>query len=62
VSRTLQEHEKKHQMLAINVVGAVHFAHDVTADLARRTISSIKDHGVLRASPAVREALADRMR
>ncbi len=49
------------EMLDINVVGMVHIARDVTPDLARDTIRSIKVYGALRASPAVKDALADRL-
>jgi metal-responsive CopG/Arc/MetJ family transcriptional regulator len=57
----LEESAKKHERLAINVVGGVHLTRDVTPDLARRTIQSVKVHGVFRASQAVKDALADRM-
>ena len=60
--QALEECERKRQKLDIKVVGGVHLAKDVTPDLARRTIRSLKVHGILRASPAVKDALADRMR
>jgi metal-responsive CopG/Arc/MetJ family transcriptional regulator len=60
--RSLEQYEKKRQKLDINVVGAVHLSRDVTPDLARRTIQSLKVHGILRASPQVKEALGDRIR
>jgi len=59
--RSLEEIERKRQKLEINVVGGVHLARDISPDLARRTIQSLKGHGVLRASPAVKSALADRI-
>jgi Arc/MetJ-type ribon-helix-helix transcriptional regulator len=59
--RSLEACEKKRQKLDINVVGAVHLSRDITPELARRTIHSLKVHGVLRASQAVKDALADRM-
>ena len=59
--RMLEACERKRERLDIKVVGGVHLAKDITPDLARRTIRSIKVHGVLRASDAVKEALADRM-
>jgi len=58
--RMLEECEKRKERLSINVVGGVHLAKDITPELARRTIHRIKVHGVLRASAAVKEALADR--
>jgi Arc/MetJ-type ribon-helix-helix transcriptional regulator len=60
--RMLEAVEKKKQKLDIRVVGAVHLSRDIPPDLALRTISSLKVHGVLRASEAVKDALADRMR
>ena len=59
--RMLEECEKKKKALSIHVVGAVHLSKDIPPELARRTISSLKVHGVLRASQAVKDALADRM-
>ena len=49
------------ERLDIRVVGMVHLAKDVTPDLARETIESLKVYGTLRASPAVKDALADRI-
>lgn len=46
--------------LDIRVVGMVRIAKDVTPELARETIESLKVYGTLRASPAIRDALADR--
>jgi len=45
----------------IYVVGSLTIADDVSAELARRTIRSLSVYGSLRASDAVKEALADRM-
>ena len=50
------------QMLDIHVLGRASIARDVTPELARATIASITVLGALRASPAVKAALADRMR
>ena len=50
------------QTLSLNVLGLVSIAGDVTAELARATISSISVLGALHASPEVKAALADRMR
>jgi Arc/MetJ-type ribon-helix-helix transcriptional regulator len=50
------------EMLHINVLGLATIAHDVTPDLARATIASISVLGALHATPAVKAALADRMR
>ncbi len=50
------------QKLKIRVVGMVHIANDVTPELALDTIESLQVFGVLRASPEIKEALADRIR
>lgn len=50
------------EMLHIRVLGLVAVANDVTPELARATIGSIAVLGAFNASPAVRAALADRMR
>jgi Arc/MetJ-type ribon-helix-helix transcriptional regulator len=59
--RSLEECEAKHEKLDIDVVGGVYLADDIPPDLARRAIHSLKVHGVLRASQAVKDALADRI-
>ncbi|MGY2050916.1 CopG family transcriptional regulator [Methylobacterium sp. JK268] len=48
--------------LAIRVLGLATIAPDVTPDLARAAIASVEVLGALHASPAVKAALADRMR
>jgi Arc/MetJ-type ribon-helix-helix transcriptional regulator len=48
--------------LHINVLGLAAIAQDVTPELARATIASVSVLGALHASPAVKAALADRMR
>lgn len=50
------------ERLDISVLGLAAFADDVTPDLARRAIASLQVLGALQASPAVKAALADRMR
>ena len=50
------------EMLHINVLGLATIAQDVTPELARATIASVVVLGSLHASPAVKDALADRMR
>jgi Arc/MetJ-type ribon-helix-helix transcriptional regulator len=49
------------EMLHINVLGLASIAPDVTPELARATIASVAVLGALHASPAVKDALADRM-
>jgi Arc/MetJ-type ribon-helix-helix transcriptional regulator len=48
--------------LEIRVLGLASIAHDVTPELARSVIGSITVLGALHASPAVKAALADRIR
>src|SRR5215813_13878205 len=50
------------EMLQINVLGLASIAQDVTPELARAAIASVCVLGALQASPAVKAALADRMR
>jgi Arc/MetJ-type ribon-helix-helix transcriptional regulator len=56
----LEQCVKRGQKLEIAVVGAVYLADDVTPELALKTIKRLKVFGVLRASQAVKDALADR--
>jgi Arc/MetJ-type ribon-helix-helix transcriptional regulator len=50
------------EMLHIQVLGLASIADDVTPELARQTIASIHVLGALHASPAVKQALKDRIR
>jgi len=50
------------QMLHIHVLGLASIAQDVTPELVRATIASVVVLGALHASPAVKAALADRVR
>jgi Arc/MetJ-type ribon-helix-helix transcriptional regulator len=58
----LEEAERAGAMLQINVLGLATIAEDVTPELARSTIASVSVLGALHATPAVKAALADRMR
>jgi Arc/MetJ-type ribon-helix-helix transcriptional regulator len=50
------------EMLRIQVLGLASIANDVTPELAQQTIASLHVLGALHASPAVKEALKDRIR
>lgn len=50
------------QRLQVQVVGLARIADDVTPELARAAIESVTVLGAFQASPAVRQALADRLR
>lgn len=58
----LEAVQRAGEMLQINVLGLATIAADVTPELARATIASIAVLGALHAPPAVKAALADRMR
>ena len=60
--RDLETAAAQGHRLQIQVVGLASIADDVSPELARDTIESIEVLGALRASPAVRAALADRIR
>ena len=49
------------EMLEIQVVGLAQIAQDVSPELARATIQSVRVLGAFHASAAVRKALADRI-
>jgi len=57
----LDEYLIKNQRVDIRVLGMLVLTKNVTPELARRAIGSIKVFGVFRADKAVKEALADRM-
>lgn len=60
-SRGDLETAKRHgDTLHINVLGLASIAPDVSPELARASIASVKVLGALHASPAVKAALADR--
>ncbi|MGJ5034269.1 MULTISPECIES: CopG family transcriptional regulator [unclassified Bradyrhizobium] len=58
----LEAAQRAGQMLQINVLGLATIAADVTPELARATVASVSVLGALHATPAVKAALADRMR
>jgi Arc/MetJ-type ribon-helix-helix transcriptional regulator len=63
LSRTdLERARAAGEMLQIHVVGLARIAADVSPELARDTIESVVVLGAFHASPAVRRALADRIR
>ena len=58
----LEAHRDAGTTLEIRVLGLASIAADVSPELARQTITSIEVMGSLQASPAVKAALADRLR
>ncbi|HUB82654.1 MAG TPA: hypothetical protein VMB03_27845 [Bryobacteraceae bacterium] len=59
--KALEKLVAKGKQLDIRVVGLCMFAKDVTPELAKAAVHSIKVRGSLRASAEVKEALRDRM-
>jgi len=58
----LEKRRSKGEKLNISVVGLLKLDDDIPPDLAREVISSIRVLGILSASDAVKEALADRLK
>jgi Arc/MetJ-type ribon-helix-helix transcriptional regulator len=56
-----EKYLKRNEQVDIRLVGMLFITNDVTPELAKATIKSIKVLGVLRASDEVKEALADRI-
>jgi Arc/MetJ-type ribon-helix-helix transcriptional regulator len=57
----LEQRRAESKRLSIYAVGMLVIADDVPPELARETIEHVEVYGVFRASPAVREALKDRI-
>ena len=60
-SHDLEKAQAKGVAYDIKVVGTVILGNDISPELARATINRIKIYGVLKASQAVKDALADRI-
>ena len=60
-SKDLEKLKANHERLEINIIGMLVLAKDITPELARETIQSIKVYGTFKAPEPVREALADRI-
>jgi Arc/MetJ-type ribon-helix-helix transcriptional regulator len=62
VSRSaLEELREKHKKISLRVIGMLRLANDIEPELAMETIEAIRVRGSFHASPALREALADRI-
>lgn len=59
--KTLEALQARRKQMDINAVGVLLLSRDITPQLARATIRSVKIRGAFRASPEVKEALKDRM-
>ena len=57
----LLNYRDRNEQVVIKVLGLLVLADDITPDTARQAIKSIQVFGVLRASPEVKEAIADRI-
>lgn len=58
----LEELRDRGEVLHVRVVGLARFAPDIDPELARQTIASLTVLGALQASPALKSALADRIK
>jgi Arc/MetJ-type ribon-helix-helix transcriptional regulator len=58
----LERHRAEGNRLNVSVAGMLSLGEDVSPELAREVIESVKIVGVFRASKAVKDALADRTR
>ena len=58
----LEKVKAKGERLQIKLVGLLHLADDIPADLAAEVIESVQVRGIFNASTAVHAALADRMK
>lgn len=59
--KTLERSAAKGEQLSLRVVGLLHINDDVEPDLAAKVIRAVNVYGVLHASAAVKDALADRL-
>jgi Arc/MetJ-type ribon-helix-helix transcriptional regulator len=57
----LEDFIEKNQQLDVRVLGLFALENDVTAEVAKKAIVSLKVFGVFKASKAVKDALADRI-
>jgi len=60
-SKDLEKLKANHERLEVNIIGMLVLTKDITPELARETIQSIKVYGSFKAPEAVRDALADRI-
>jgi len=58
--KALEEERRGGRRIKLHLVGYLSIANDVTPELAKATIESLKVLGIFRASPEVKAALADR--
>jgi Arc/MetJ-type ribon-helix-helix transcriptional regulator len=57
-----EKRKAKGEKIRLNLIGVLHFASDISPELAREVVESIQVRGVFHASEAVKAALADRMK
>lgn len=60
-AKDLEKLKANHERLEINIIGMLVLNKDITPELARETIQSIKVYGSFKAPEPVREALVDRI-
>ncbi|MEW5828538.1 MAG: hypothetical protein AB1846_06570 [Chloroflexota bacterium] len=57
-----EKRKAKGEKVKITVVGVLRLASDITPELAREVVESIRVRGIFEAAQAVKDALADRTR
>jgi len=57
----LERIQRNNEQVRVVVVGLLILSNDISPELAQATIKSLKVYGSLRASAAVKEALAERI-
>jgi Arc/MetJ-type ribon-helix-helix transcriptional regulator len=60
-AKDLEKLKANNEHLNINIIGMLVLTKDITPELAREVIQSIKVHGSFKAPDAVQQALSDRM-
>ena len=58
---SLEKLREAGERMSIRIVGLLSIGEDVPADLAREVIESVMVRGIFKASPAVKDALANRL-
>lgn len=59
--KSLERQRAKGKKIKLTVIGMLSLAKDITPELAKDVIESVRVHGIFNATDAVKSALADRM-
>ena len=52
---------KKNERINLNIIGLFHLHNDITPELAKQAIESLRVRGIFQASDEIRDALSDRL-